>query len=236
MRIEALSVLVAVVWLTAVLCPRLAAANNLTISLFSRKSRERPFKGHISRFLEDTTEKRMNYREMQMLLREEAGENGLGVDCCPSIQEMVEPLGGRNREDMYVELYRDGNNVQRFYEYSCRPDVLDKPCRFVDRKFSNQSRCVQKFSYSYAIIENLERERYRHHHSKESRFPPFQGDTAGGKTWALDYVRVRSGCSCEITPKPKKKKHAQLKAKKAKSKQRLRLLGRDSDQDFELET
>ncbi|XP_066591179.1 uncharacterized protein [Prorops nasuta] len=205
-----------VVWLTAVLCPRLAAANNLTISLFSRKSRERPFKGHISRFLEDTTEKRMNYREMQMLLREEAGENGLGVDCCPSIQEMVEPLGGRNREDI--------------------PDVLDKPCRFVDRKFSNQSRCVQKFSYSYAIIENLERERYRHHHSKESRFPPFQGDTAGGKTWALDYVRVRSGCSCEITPKPKKKKHAQLKAKKAKSKQRLRLLGRDSDQDFELET
>lgn len=103
--------------------------------------------------LEDTT-KRMTYREMNMILRHEGGEDGLPVDCCPTVEEMVEPVGGRNRENMYVQLYRDGQNAQRFFEYSCRPDVLDKPCRFIDRKFTNQSRCVQKFSYTYAIIEN----------------------------------------------------------------------------------
>lgn len=103
--------------------------------------------------LEDTT-RRMTYREMNMILRHEGGEDGLPVDCCPTVEEMVEPVGGRNRENMYVQLYRDGQNAQRFFEYSCRPDVLDKPCRFIDRKFTNQSRCVQKFSYTYAIIEN----------------------------------------------------------------------------------
>lgn len=106
------------------------------------------------RTVEEPTNKRMTYREMQMILRQEGGEDGDPVDCCPTIEEMVEPVGGRNRQDMYVELYRDGENAQRFFEYSCRPDVLDKPCRFVDRKLSNQSRCVQKFSYTYAIVEN----------------------------------------------------------------------------------
>lgn len=88
-----------------------------------------------------------------MILRQEGGDDGLPVDCCPTIEDMVEPVGGRNRQDMYVDLYRDGGSAQRFFEYSCRPDVLDQPCRFVDRKFSNQSRCVQKFSYVYAIVK-----------------------------------------------------------------------------------
>ncbi|XP_046819598.1 uncharacterized protein LOC124424495 [Vespa crabro] len=235
MRIEALSALVAVVWLTAVLCPRLAAAN-LTLSFSSRRSREHPFRGHISRWtvpLEDTN-KRMTYREMQMVLRQEGGEDGLAVDCCPTIEEMVEPVGGRNRQDMYVELYRDGENAQRFFEYSCRPDVLDKPCRFVDRKLSNQSRCVQKFSYTYAIVENPGTkggsEEHRRHHHREHRFPTFPGNTVSGSTWTLDYIRVRSGCSCEIMPKPKKKKPMATKARKVKSKLRQQ---RDQDSDFE---
>lgn len=93
-----------------------------------------------------------------MILRQEGGENGYPVDCCPTKEEMTQPRGGRNQKDMYVELYQDGENVQRFYEYSCRLEVLGKPCRFVDRKFSNQSRCVQKFSYSYAIIKSSDSE------------------------------------------------------------------------------
>lgn len=176
----------------------------------------------------------MTYREMQMVLRQEGGEDGLAVDCCPTIEEMVEPVGGRNRQDMYVELYRDGENAQRFFEYSCRPDVLDKPCRFVDRKLSNQSRCVQKFSYTYAIVENPGTkggsEEHRRHHHREHRFPTFPGNTVSGSTWTLDYIRVRSGCSCEIMPKPKKKKPMATKARKAKSKLRQQ---RDQDSDFE---
>ncbi|KYM77785.1 hypothetical protein ALC53_11796 [Atta colombica] len=226
----------AVVWLTAVLCPRLTAANNLTLSSSSRRPREEPFRGHISRWaepLEESTNKRMTYREMQMILRQE-GEDGRPVDCCPTIEEMVEPFGGRTREDMYVELYRDGENVQRFFEYSCRLDVVGKPCRFVDRKFSNRSICVQKHSYTYAIIKSPgsktgTEEHRRHHHRERHHFPAFSGNTVSGSEWTLDYIRVRSGCSCEIMPKPKKKKIA-AKTKKTKSKQRQ---PRDQESDFE---
>jgi len=91
-----------------------------------------------------------------MTLRKEGGVDGHPIDCCPMVEEMSEPVGGRNRDNMYVELYRNGDNVQRFFEYSCKSDVLDKPCRFVDWRLSNQSRCVQKFSYTYAIVENPE--------------------------------------------------------------------------------
>ncbi|XP_051174571.1 uncharacterized protein LOC127290183 [Leptopilina boulardi] len=231
MRIEALSALVAVVWLTAILCPRLIAANNLTLNFSSRRSKEIHSRGHISRWTEPqeevmmmtTTIKRMTYREMQNIIRLEGGEDGVAVDCCPTIEEMSEPVGGRNRQDMYVELYRDGENAQRFFEYSCRPDVLDKPCRFIDRKLNEQSRCVQQFSYSYAIIQSSEikdGEHTRHHH-RQHHFPAFPGSAAAsGSSWTLDYIKVRSGCSCEITPKPKKKKFAAMKAKRTRSKSR----------------
>ncbi|XP_029052724.1 uncharacterized protein LOC117610694 isoform X2 [Osmia lignaria lignaria] len=222
MRIEVLNTLVAVVLLTAVLCPRLAAANNLTLSFSPRKTREHPFRGHISRRTQTLDDPTKRYRE---ILRQEGGEHGLPVDCCPTVEEMVEPVGGRNRENMYVQLYRDGQNAQRFFEYSCKPEVLDKPCRFIDRKFSNQSRCVQKFSYTYAIVENSGstggKEEHGRHRHRERLIPTFAGNTVGGSMWTLDYIKVRSGCSCEVSPKPKKKK----KFKKS----------RPRDQDFDLE-
>lgn len=239
MRIEALSAFLAVVWVTAVLCPRLVAANNLTSSITLRRSRDHPFRGHISAWkvpLDDTSNKRMTYREMQNVIRRESGDEGGPVDCCPTIEEMVEPTGGRTRDDMYVELYRDGQNIQRFYEYSCRPEVLDKPCRFVDWKLSNQSRCVQMFSKTYAIIKTPgvrggADDHGRHHH-KHHQFPALAGiGTPGGSGWTLDYIQVRSGCSCQILPKPKKKKKAAAtKSKKARSKQRQ---PRDNESDSE---
>lgn len=138
----------------ALLCAYRAFSLSLESFEFRQTLKSRISSEHFrTQALEDTT-KRMTYREMNMILRHEGGEDGLPVDCCPTVEEMVEPVGGRNRENMYVQLYRDGQNAQRFFEYSCRPDVLDKPCRFIDRKFTNQSRCVQKFSYTYAIIEN----------------------------------------------------------------------------------
>lgn len=71
---------------------------------------------------------------------------------CPTIMEMTEPLGGRNRDGMFVNLYRDGNITQRFMEYSCRSDVLNKPCRFIShRKF--KSKCIQLYSYTYALVQ-----------------------------------------------------------------------------------
>ncbi|KAL6435869.1 hypothetical protein ACFW04_005619 [Cataglyphis niger] len=215
-----------VVWLTAVLCAPLTAVNNKPFS--SRRPREQPFRGHISRWteepLEEPTNKEMTVRDMHKILHIEGGEEGSPVDCCPTIKEMSEPVGGQNQQNMYVELYRDGNNRQRFFELSCRPDVLDKPCRFIDRKFRNQSRCVQKYAYSYAIVENHENlkigmEEHKRHHRKE-RNPALPSYSVSGSGWTLDYIMVRSGCSCQIMPKPKKKKIAAAKARRAKSKHR----------------
>ncbi|XP_033219555.1 uncharacterized protein LOC117174495 [Belonocnema kinseyi] len=225
MRIEALSALVAVVWLTAILRPRLVAANNRTLNFSSHRPKEHHTGGHLSQWPEPQAEvaiKHMTYREMQNIIRQEGGEDGVPVDCCPTKEEVTQPVGGKNREDSYVTLYKDGENVQRFFEYSCRSDVLDKPCRFIDRKLKEQSRCVQKFSYSFAIIQSSEIKKGEHmrHHHEQQQFPAFLGSAASGSTWTLDYIRVRSGCSCEITPKPKKKKFAAMKVKKIRSKSR----------------
>lgn len=154
------------------------------------------------------------FRETQLLLRREGGEEGRSVDCCPSVLEMVEPEGGRNQEDMFVELYREGDNRQRFYELSCRADIENKPCRFMDRKLHNQSRCVQQFSYTYALVR--EPETLRHHH-RPHHFPSLPSFPSGGN-WMLDYIRVRSGCSCQLMPKAKNKRTLPGKTKRAKLK------------------
>lgn len=137
-------------------------------------------------------------RENQMLLKEEFKSSG-EAECCPSVLEMVEPEGGKNQEDQYVELYRDGSNRQRFYELSCHKDWRDKPCRFMDRKLHSRSKCVQKYSYTYALVKDPG----RHHHQRPNSFPSFP---ASGGGWKLDYIRVRSGCSCVVLPSKKKKR------------------------------
>lgn len=73
-------------------------------------------------------------------------------------------------------------------------------------------------------------EHRRHHHKEHHHFPAFPGNSVSGSGWTLDYIRVRSGCSCEIMPKPKKKKIAATKVRRAKSKQRQ---PRDQELDFE---
>ncbi|XP_032685336.1 uncharacterized protein LOC116850792 [Odontomachus brunneus] len=221
MRIEALSTLVAVVWLTAVLCPRLAAANNLTYSFSSRKNKDHLYREHVPHFtLEGMLNKRMTLREMEYLLHKELiGTDGNAVECCPAIVDMVEPIGGRNRRNMFVQLFRNGDITQRFFEYSCRTDVLDRPCKFIDWRLSNRSKCVQKFAYVYAIVNTTKVQDYKEGHPETKT------------EWALDYIRVRSGCSCEIMPKTKKKKAALSKARRAKSK--LHQL-RDLEFDYEI--
>ncbi|XP_053595890.1 uncharacterized protein LOC103579862 [Microplitis demolitor] len=225
MRIADLRILIAVVWLTALLSQRFVDASNETRDNLTRSIRDTSFHGTSLWSQEDQINKRplgLTYREMQNVLRHEGGEEGLPVDCCPTVKEIIEPIGGRNRDEMYVELYRNDDQVQRFYEYSCRQDVLDKPCRFIDRKLMNQSRCVQKYSYSYAMVrdpsaeittmENGNTEHHHRHRHKDHHFPTF----GYGSPWTLDHIRVRSGCSCEISPKPKKKRPSSLKTKKIK--------------------
>ncbi|XP_059353164.1 uncharacterized protein LOC130701155 [Daphnia carinata] len=101
-----------------------------------------------------------------------------GLECCPTVVEMVQPSGGTNMEGHVVELYRHGDLDQRIYEHSCRPDVLNQPCRFVEKLLRPLSRCVQQFSFTYAVVS----------------------DHPAGNEWRLDYIRIRNGCACEIQP------------------------------------
>lgn len=183
----------------------------------------------------------MTLRETRLLLREETKNRSAaavaaeGVDCCPAVLEMVEPEGGKNQEDQYVELWRDGETRQRFYELSCHQDILNQPCRFIDKKLHSISRCIQKYSYTYALVKETARHHHNHHNRSSTHhrhtntnhptshrpqaFPsltsqPSAGDNTGGQDsggggadsdyrWTMDYIRVRSGCSCVVIPEKK---------------------------------
>lgn len=85
--------------------------------------------------------KLLTMRDNQMLLRNET-KHRTSVDCCPTVLEMVEPKGGTNQDDKYVELYTDSVTKQRFYELSCHKDIVDKPCRFVSNTSTNYSSSI----------------------------------------------------------------------------------------------
>ncbi|CAH1155138.1 unnamed protein product [Phaedon cochleariae] len=139
-----------------------------------------------------------NSRKSHLLDPEDSGNRT--VDCCPTVLEMIEPLGGSNQEGLLVELYRDENYIQRFYEYSCQHSVVDKPCKFINKKLHAQSRCVQRHSFSYALVKNTPSHRNKN-------FPTFPAHGNGGATYTLDYIKVRSGCSCVVVNKNKKRKN-----------------------------
>lgn len=153
--------------------------------------------------------KRAYWRDTQAALRA-AGPKG-EAECCPSVAEMVAPRGGRNPSGLYVELYEDGENRQRLHEVSCVAGVVGQPCRFLDARLYNQSRCVQTYSYSYALVRSpAATEPPRHRRDDQ----PFSVLGAGG--WALDYVRVRSGCKCQLTPPRRKRRYEKHHPRKRK--------------------
>ncbi|XP_022702008.1 uncharacterized protein LOC111267780 [Varroa jacobsoni] len=97
-------------------------------------------------------------------------------DCCPSVTELIHPLAGVSRSGLILEIYRGENKTQKFYQTSCRRDVKNRPCRFVRSKYELSSRCTQEYSYTYAIVRNL---------------------NSNGQ-WRMDHIRVRSGCACKV--------------------------------------
>ncbi|XP_066257984.1 uncharacterized protein [Euwallacea similis] len=136
--------------------------------------------------------------------------SGYGIDCCPSVLELIEPVGGKNDQGSYVELYKSGSYKQRFYELSCHKDVLEKPCRFVDKKLHEHSRCMQMYSYTYALVKDTPDHRIKN-------FPTFPGAGSENITYTLDYISVRSGCSCVVKPPTGKKKRKQFKESRKKN-------------------
>ncbi|XP_052742360.1 uncharacterized protein LOC112046827 isoform X2 [Bicyclus anynana] len=165
--------------------------------------------------------KRSHWREMQTILRKEGSQRD--VECCPSVPEMVAKKGGRTPTGLYVELYEDGENKQRLYELSCAPGVVDKPCRFVDARLYNQSRCVQKYSYSYALVRYSSTTEMPQGHRPEGHF-----SVPGSGGWSMDYVIVRAGCECQITP-PKRKNSHRKRQERHRQRKRNRRLEEDDD-------
>lgn len=202
MRIAHCIRVVAVLYLTALFHSACPSAEHLNTTIFrTRRSTHDHlwYKSYKQNWRLQHAGKYLSPRENQMLLREES-KNMTAVDCCPSVLEMVEPEAGVNQNGEFVELYRDGDNRQRFYELSCHKDILNKSCRFMDKKLHNNSKCVQKHSYTYAIVKDPGGSL-----NGRPSFPSFHSGP-GETRWTLDYIRVRSGCSCVVTPNIKKKR------------------------------
>ncbi|XP_064475239.1 uncharacterized protein LOC135389150 [Ornithodoros turicata] len=99
-------------------------------------------------------------------------------ECCPSLTEAIQPLGGVSITGRIMELYREPNATQQFYQTSCREKVKGRPCLYVRSKY--RSRCIQTYSYMYALVREF-----------QSNGP-----------WRLDYIRYRSGCTCQVQRNP----------------------------------
>ncbi|KAG8178595.1 hypothetical protein JTE90_019701 [Oedothorax gibbosus] len=95
------------------------------------------------------------------------------AECCPSVTEIIQPQGGVSKSGRILELYRDPNSTQSFYQTSCTQGTEGKPCRYVRAN----SACVQRYSYTYALVREFE----------------------SNAQWRLDYIRIRNGCTCEVT-------------------------------------
>lgn len=93
---------------------------------------------------------------IQRLLRRESGDAPAPIECCPSVTEWVQQVGGKTRQGRYVELYRDGNNRQTFYEYSCISTEIAEGCRAMNPGIANRTKCVQKYAYGLALVRNIE--------------------------------------------------------------------------------
>ncbi|XP_022334041.1 uncharacterized protein LOC111131014 [Crassostrea virginica] len=100
------------------------------------------------------------------------------ADCCPIFSQKISPVGGLSREGTLLRLYRDPRTVQRFYEVSCAAGVLNRPCRYVDSTW--RSKCVQSYTYVYAIVR----------------------DYNTTQPYRMDYMRLKSGCSCKVEDQP----------------------------------
>lgn len=99
-------------------------------------------------------------------------------ECCPTVTRRIAPLGGLSREGKLLQLYRDYRTVQRFYETSCKQNILNRPCNYIEPSLLPMSSCIQKYTYMYAIVR----------------------DYNVTQPYRVDYIRVKSGCSCRVEP------------------------------------
>ena len=100
--------------------------------------------------------------------------------CCPAGEELTSPQAGTKRDGTLGILYADDQFQQMFFERSCQRGT-DGEDTVADRRLRRRYRCVQQYSHSYAV--------YRENGTK-----------------VLDYIKIRSGCRCEMKKRGKRKR------------------------------
>ena len=100
--------------------------------------------------------------------------------CCPAGEELTSPRAGTRRDGSLAILYADDNFQQIFFERSCQARTAGEDS-VVDRRLRRRYRCVQQYSHSYAVY-----------------------NVNGTKV--LDYIRIRSGCKCEVKNRARRKR------------------------------
>ncbi|XP_042883502.1 uncharacterized protein LOC122260340 [Penaeus japonicus] len=116
-----------------------------------------------------------------VLITTEDGEQF--YDCCPSKLVVKEIKVGKSRENYAMEI---SASHQLFYERVCLEGYEGKECVFPPRSLKRNvtTRCHQEYSLTQAIAR------------------PYESD----EDYKLDYIKIRSGCSCQISVPQKKKK------------------------------
>ncbi|XP_052832268.1 uncharacterized protein LOC106880251 isoform X1 [Octopus bimaculoides] len=97
------------------------------------------------------------------------------TSCCAYESGTFELKGGINRQGTLLNIYKTNNFVQEFYHRSCTQQSLNQPCKFVQN--TSKSRCTQRYTYQYALVTQV----------------------IGGQL-QYDYIKVKSGCECEVAP------------------------------------
>lgn len=105
------------------------------------------------------------------------------IDCCPSKLIVVQKTVGKGRDHLARSINPSHNE---FHERVCLEGYEGKECIFPARTLRGGTitRCVQEYSYSQALA--------RPYNSSEQ--------------WKLDYIKTKSGCSCQVNVTHKKKK------------------------------
>jgi len=134
--------------------------------------------------------------------------------CCPTYETSFAPILGMTRQGRMLKLMpivmtSGGGQSQIFNAIYCMPQIDNKPCRYIDDKIQPISRCVQQYAYEQAIIEAED----DHHYpitpaaaaarvGMRDTFGLVVTVVGGGggeqHDVYIDYIRVPSGCKCEI--------------------------------------
>lgn len=136
---------------------------------------------------EKSRRRKQNKRLKEMLENEDVELHKIDgeefMDCCPSKIIVVQLQVGKDRWNHAVEVHPD----QYVYERVCLQGIEEKECVFPARSLRKGvvTRCAQQFSYVLAQV--------RPYRSSEN--------------WKMDYIYVRSGCSCQVSVSPRKKKN-----------------------------